>query len=493
MRTYIYILITISIFFSSCEKYLDQAPDMRTEINTVEKVAKLVASAYPMYGNQAMAEAYSDNVNDKGPSIGAPLLEPYVALYQWEDVPGNGNNTPTQYWNGCYTAIAAANQALEAIEKGNFDNSVLPYKGEALIARAYSHFMLVTFFAKAYVVGGQNDSPGIPYVNEPEKIAIKTYSRGTVQSVYDQIQKDLEDGIKLLNGGKWSVPKYHFTYSSANAFAARFYLFKGDWDKVISHANEVFQNGDFTGNLRPEATTLKDQASEIRQTEYTKADKNYNLLLAHTYSIYQRQGTGYYSRFGLGRTTYLNLFGRNTVAGVPFRWNGSSYSSSNHYWTRKFNEYWYVTNPASNTGQPYIMVPLFTADEALINRAEAYVRKKNFVQALQDINQFASVRIENYNANNHRVTIDKAKAYFDLPEDDGEKALIETILQFKQLAFITEGMRWLDILRHRIPVVHNFIDFDGTETFEILGPDDNRRMFQLPNEVKLSNIELNPR
>ena len=148
MRTYIYILITISIFFSSCEKYLDQAPDMRTEINTVEKVAKLVASAYPMYGNQAMAEAYSDNVNDKGPSIGAPLLEPYVALYQWEDVPGNGNNTPTQYWNGCYTAIAAANQALEAIEKGNFDNSVLPYKGEALIARAYSHFMLVTFFAK---------------------------------------------------------------------------------------------------------------------------------------------------------------------------------------------------------------------------------------------------------------------------------------------------------------------------------------------------------
>src|SRR5690606_24254545 len=154
---------------------------------------------------------------------------------------------------------------------------------------------------------------------------------------------------------------------------------------------------------------------------------------------------------------------------------GSSYSSSNHYWTRKFNEYGYVTNPASNTGQPYIMVPLFTADEASINRAEAYVRKKNFVQALQDINQFASVRIENYNAKNHRVSIHEAIAYLKLAEDDGAEALLETVLQFTQLAFITEGTSWLDILRHRIPVVHNFIDFHGTEAFQPLGRDDNRR------------------
>lgn len=185
--------IVLLISFSSCDKYLEVEPDMRTEINTVDKVAKLVGSAYPGYGYLAMAETYSDNVNDKGPTSGAPLLDPYVDLYKWNDIAGSGNNTPTQYWNACYSAISSANQALESIANFNLGNDALPYKGEALVARAYAHFMLVTFFAKAYEKGAANDSPGIPYVLNPEKEAIIQYSRGTVQSVYDQIQKDLEE------------------------------------------------------------------------------------------------------------------------------------------------------------------------------------------------------------------------------------------------------------------------------------------------------------
>src|SRR5690606_10943843 len=451
-----------AVLLFSCEKYLEHVPDMRTEINTVDKVAKLVGSAYPGHGFQAMAETYSDNVCDKGPTSEANLIAEYSDLYFWKDLPGSGNNTPTQYWNACYEAIASANQALEAIERYDFDSSVLPYKGEALVARAYAHFMLVTFFAKAYVIGGENDSPGIPYVDEPETVAIKTYSRGTVKSVYERIENDLTEGISLHQGSKWQVPKYHFTPSAAHAFASRFFLFKGDYDKVIHHANQVFTNGDYRGNIRPEATTLKDMASAIRTAEYTKADKNYNLLIGQTYSIYQRQAAGYYSRYVIGRTVYLENFGTPTVAGATFRWNGGSYRSSLHYWPQKYGEYWYVTNAAANTGQPYIMVPLLTADEALINRAEAYVRKKDFTQALADINLFASTRIDNYNPASHTVTIEKARAYFSLGEGQEEEALIQTVLQFKKIAFITEGIRWLDILRHRIPVVHNFIAFDGT-------------------------------
>ena len=464
---------------------------MRTEINTVDKVAKLVASAYPGYGYLAMAETYSDNVNDKGPNSGAPLLDPYVDLYRWNVVEGSGNNTPTQYWNGCYAAIASANHALAAIEQYDLGSEVLQYKGEALVARAYAHFMLVTFFAKAYEIAADNSSPGIPYVTQPETVSLQQYERGTVQSVYDQIRKDLEEGIPLLRGGSWKVPKYHFTYAAANAFATRFYLFSGEWDKVIYHANETFQNGDFTGNTRPEATTLRDLTSAERQIEYTKADKNYNLLLGETYSVYQRQSTGYYSRFGYGRSKYLETFGRATVAGAIFRWNGSSYASSIHYWPRKYNEYFFYTNVAAGIGQPYTMVPLITADEALINRAEAYVRKSNNANALNDINFFASTRIENFNPASHNVTTEKAKAYFNVTTD--QEALLQTILQYKQLAFLTEGIRWMDILRHRLPVIHNFISNDDTETFETLTAEDNKRMFQIPAEAAIAGVVQNPR
>jgi len=56
-----------------------------------------------------------------------------------------------------------------------------------------------------------------------------------------------------------------------------------------------------------------------------------------------------------------------------------------------------------------------------------------------------------------------------------------------------EGIRWMDILRHRLTVSHNFIASDGTETFKTLGPDDNRRMFQIPPDAKLSGVAANPR
>jgi len=351
--------------------------------------------------------------------------------------------------------------------------------------------MLVTFFAKAYEIGGANNSPGIPYVMEPETEVLKQYSRGTVASVYEQIQKDLEEGLPLLKNGRWNVPKYHFTYSAANAFASRFYLFKGEWDKAIKAANEVFPGGDYTGNLRPVSTTWKNYSLADFNQNITMADKNYNLLLRETYSVYQRGSASVQSRFGFGTQKYQNVYGAMTPAGARFYTKGITIGTGN-YTVYLFKEYFHYTNVAAGIGYPYIMQPLFVADEALINRAEAYVQQGNYAAALADINQFASVRIENYNPANHAVTLEKAKTFYNVSDD--KEALIQTILQFKQIGFMGEGMRWFDILRHRTPVVHNFIDnVTGTETFKTLGPDDNRRMFQIPKEAQIAGVELNPR
>src|SRR5690606_13871980 len=188
---------------------------MRTEINTVDKVAQLLVSAYPGY-SYIFTESYTDNFEDKGPGQGGHVNQPMVDLYFWKDPTGSGNSTPVQYWNGCYTAIAAANQALEAIELGNFKESkIRQYKGEALVARAYAHFMLVTLFSKAYEIGKQNTSPGIPYVTEPETVVMAKYDRETVDITYQKIRQDLEEGLPMLMGGVWRVPKYHFNPQAA--------------------------------------------------------------------------------------------------------------------------------------------------------------------------------------------------------------------------------------------------------------------------------------
>lgn len=480
---------TLLFSLSSCEKYLDKNPDMRAEINTADKVASLVTTAYPSYNYLAMAETYSDNVMDKGPATGHNS-DPYLSLYYWRDITDNGNNTPTQYWNGCYEAISAANQALASIEEFGLEEEAKAYKGEALVARAYAHFMLVQFFAKAYEIGKANDSPGIPYVTKPETVSLAKYSRGTVASVYEQIKKDLEEGLPLLRGGKWDVPKYHFNYSSANAFASRFYLFTGEWAKVITAANEIFPDGDFTNNLQPWNSTIRNYTVAEFLAAMTNSDKNYNLLLSETYSVYQRSNSSGTTRYGFGTQKYQGIYNATTAAGAPFYNKGINWSDNN-YTVYFFKEYFHYSNVAAGIGYPYIMMPLFIADEALVNRAEAYAQIGNSSAAVNDLNQFASVRINNYNPASHAVTVDKSKDFFKVTDD--KEALIKTVLQFKQVAFMGIGMRWFDMLRHRIPSIHNFVDVKGAETFETLAPEDNRRMFQIPQEAVIAGVELNPR
>ena len=107
-------IIGTLILFNSCNKYLDKEPDNRTEINTIDKVAQLVGTAYPTADYLSFAESASDNAVDKGPGVGNSV-DTRDRPYAWEDIFGAGTNTPSNYWNGCYEAIAAANQALESI------------------------------------------------------------------------------------------------------------------------------------------------------------------------------------------------------------------------------------------------------------------------------------------------------------------------------------------------------------------------------------------
>ncbi len=123
---------------------MDVDPDMRTYINTPEKLGQLLSTAYPRNEYITFAETASDNAEDKGPGIGTndALL---TAYYNWQDWPGNERNSSTAYWNACYSAIAAANQGLQSIETENMGVEAIPYKGEALVARAYAHHMLSIF------------------------------------------------------------------------------------------------------------------------------------------------------------------------------------------------------------------------------------------------------------------------------------------------------------------------------------------------------------
>ncbi len=496
---YIYLsCITAGLIVSttSCEKFLSVDPDMRTEIVDINKLSQLLVSAYPDRHYFTFAEVASDNVEDKSMQFAEHNNEPYIGLYHWREMLERGNGTPAEYWYACYRAIAAANQALESIETNDFQGQVTEqgatvnhFKGEALLCRAYSAFMLSVFFSEPYDREGSNNSPGIPYPLKPEITVSPVYDRGTVADTYKQIEEDLKEGLRLIKGANFKIPHYHFTEQAANAFAARFYLFKGDWDRVIEHSSAMYPENNFVTNIRQYVTVLNPLSYNEYNVEYTKADKSWNILLANTYSFEQRLSYNGGARYGFGENV-KNFYTSSTVFGAPFLQKNGVWSAPN-YTTNKFHETFFYTNVQAGIGVAYIMAPILTADEALLNRAEAYIQKEQYTLALKDLNDFASTRIASYNATTHGLTIQKAKDYFEVSDD--KQALIEALLHAKRKEFMQEGIRWMDILRHQLTVKHNHLDSDGTETFTYLEAGDKRRVFQIPQEAINNGITRNPR
>ncbi len=482
-KTSLYISFFSILAFSGCKDYLDQAVDQRAELDTVEKVSELLATAYPQADYVTFTEAASDMAQDKGPS-NTINDEVNRNPYFFQDVQAKDQGSPNLYWNACYAAIAAANHALEAIRTAPNPADYSAQRGEALMARAYAHFMLVTLFSKVYDPATASSDPGIPYVTAPGKVVMGQYERKTVAYVYEQIEKDINTGIGLINNNAYRVPKYHFTTAAAHAFATRFYLFKKDYNQVISHANQVFPGGNIATNLRPWVSVYSTLTANEGLAVYTKATENANLLLVETQSLWARSYGAY--RYGLSTDIVNYLYRSDNVTGA--RWVFPLYTQGADNWLiLKFREHFVRTDANANIGFPYTIFPLFTAEEVLFNRAEANLELGNNEATRTDLNLYASYRIASYSAGTHGITNTKLRNFYGT--SNVKLGLLNALLDFKAAEFVHEGMRWFDIIRHKIPVQHPTVEGQVLT----LSADDPRRVFQIPQEVTLAGVSQNPR
>ncbi|UEG48505.1 RagB/SusD family nutrient uptake outer membrane protein [Ferruginibacter lapsinanis] len=493
-------VFAVLVTSAGCKKFLDKEPDNRAKLNSPEKVSQLLASAYPQNNYYPMAEVSSDNVGDcitdeNGVPSWSTLLN---NLYFYEDNKGVDEDGPESYWFGCYKAIAAANLALETIAKVPDPQNYQAQKGEALVARAYAHFMLVNFFAKFYNESTADTDPGIPYVTEPENVSIKKYDRKTVKYVYDMIQKDLFAGIPLIVNEAYAKPKYHFTKTAANAFAARYYLYKQEYDSVIKYATASIAENSFAANLRPwnnttvgvGYTTLDLNGNNSLSVVYTQPDQKANLLLVETNSWWWRLSS--FGRFSLTTDIASSLTSNVPVSGGPWSFSTGSYVQG-HPVLSKVEEYFVETSIGSGIGNGWEMVPLFSTEEVLFNLAEAYTYKGETAKAISLLNTYLSTRIDGYVAG---YNIDEAsiKGYYGVT--DIQEGLIYTILDYKQSEFLQEGMRWFDIIRYGIEVTHEELDATGQHVVrtKTLTADDPHKVFQIPVTAQIqAGLAPNPR
>jgi len=470
----------VLLSLSACDNFLSENPDNRVDLDTTDKAAQLLTSAYPNTA-YTFTEWMSDNVSY---TLGTQKLPEQVQSYNWQESTSTNQDTPYSIWSSSYAAIAPANEVLQVIDQlDGDDDKKTAVRAEALLARAYGHFMLVNLFGKHYDRQSASSDLGVPYIEVPEKNFIVQYTRNSVAEVYAKVERDLREGMRIVDGRFYqNSGRYHFTKGAALAFASRFYLFKGDYENCINYSTEMLgSNPDVYIKNLPGILENYSNTEEFLRL-YTSTSDDSNLLLARQISNYP-VNVGFWP----SNDQINSLFQNNP-------WNAEDLRRSNRYplFVRGTNglavgKYQFLferTSITSNVGYSYTIMPLFRGEEVLLNRAESYTYLGQTSSALADLQIYVNKRYTEKPV----LTMGPLLAYYGTTNT--QEALIRFIIDERSKEFIHEGLRWFDIKRYNMTVSH------VTETGSIitLGETDLRKVLQIPQSaIDVGGLQPNPR
>jgi len=514
---------------ASCSDQLDTLPDNRTTLDTPKKIAGLLVTAYPDRTPTLFNEWMSDNTDYMGAqnSQGNRGGDQY---FFWQEQTEGGNDSPEQVWMLYYEGVYKANEALAAIEdQGGPKNDILRNsKGEALLIRAYDHFILANEFCRPYNGKTSTKDAGLYYATgiADFSAAAEQSNRGTVADVYAKIATDIEAGIPLLND-TYEVPKYHFNKQAAYAFATRFYLYYEKWEKAKEYADKLLGSNpaaslrDYRA-LQAMPLSKSEQAVKIAEA-YCSASADCNLLVQTSVSNAGMALAPWLTSKRYTLTNYLSeteLFQSNNIWGTssnliwkPFTVNSGE---SNFALLMKLPREFEIRNTTTGSGYLRTLNVDFTMDEALLNRAEAEIMLGQNDAACADM----TIWMKNFFNTNVTLTPTSVQTYFKTvpyayadaakmvpsfkkhisprftidAEGSVQESLLQCLLNFRRIETVHQGMRWMDIRRYNIEIPRRLIGANGkpSKNLDWLEKDDPRQVVQIPQSIREAGVAGNP-
>ncbi|KLT68898.1 RagB/SusD family nutrient uptake outer membrane protein [Flavobacterium sp. ABG] len=347
----------------------------------------------------------------------------YLSVYNWTAVI-NENSAEIKFpYRTFYRIIRNANAIINNADAATGSQTVRNMvKGQALLYRAFGHFQLVQIYAKRYVNGTNNSQDGVP-------LALTTtdmVGRSSVEDVYKQINKDLDDAMVLLDGYK-KPDNSNLDLSVANGLKARVNLVQGNWAVAADYAAKA-----------------KVGKSLMSIAEYTKGFNDYtNVEWMWGSDIIELQ-TEYFGNFG----AYMSRnFSSSVIRASPKAINSKLYnqipatdvraalfSKTGEHPTLNlagFNKYPYTSQKylAVSTGDSRCDVPYMRVAEMYLIEAEAKARlgSADAAQVLFNL-------------------VSKRDPAYVLSAKTGQ-ALVDEILFQRRIELWGEGFRFLDLKR----------------------------------------------
>lgn len=475
MKRYLSVLSILFFLLTlgSCKKtYLDTSPsdqvDAEKMFDNINNVKVALNGVY-----RSMYMQYADQEQDGHPAVmivldfmGEDIVHTatgtvyFRGAYRWSDHRSELNDLPYFSYRLYYRIIANANILLEGVDRvpdaTEAQKNVI--KGECLAIRGWAHFMLVQLFGKRYDAALLSDlstgsnSPrvqlGVPIVT---KYSLAPQPRNTVEQVYLQINKDLNEAITLLDGAPpRGLYRTHIDKSVAQGIKARVALTQQNWTDAAYYATEALKGYQLMSN-----SAYLDGFSDMKNSEWMWgahqlaeqlpaygsffAYMSSNFNSSHTrpnpkkisISLYNSLSTTDVRRklFANNVSDYINFPGvidASTGQPVPGQTRAL-------YMQKKFT----VSDPAVSAGD----IPFMRVAEMYLIAAEAKAKAGLINEAADIIDILAKNRDPNY------VRPDNIS---DIGNDNNGLIMMQ-----RRIELWGEGFRFLDLKRLNLPLDRN--------------------------------------
>ncbi|OKS89144.1 RagB/SusD family nutrient uptake outer membrane protein [Mucilaginibacter polytrichastri] len=483
-KLYIIILGIVVGTNYSCQKSL-LSPTSQTQVSDQNgqpfaTAARIQSQVLALYANtrngqylggrfQVYNDVKADNwINDSGNQI--------TASNTWA---ANVNTTSTEvinFWSQAYYTINLCNLFIDGMAKTGsaiVGTAVSAnYVGEAKFLRALAYYSLLQLYARPYA-DGNGAKPGLPL----RLVGLSTYSdqslaKSTVAQVYAQITKDLDDaeaGLPLTNGTALNnTIRAH--RNTAIAFKTRVYLTMGQYDKVITEANKIVSaTAPFTATTGV-ANALQANVLNVYRTPYTTTESIFSVpFVTATEQVGTQNALGYYyyANGSVAGNAEFHLNPAGVIADATWKATDARRTNFIAASTVTANVGKFYLAKWNNIGTYLDYAPVMRYAEVLLNLAEARAR----------ISGVDAQAIALLNAVRQRSD---ATTTFTAAGFANGTALVNAILQERNIEFLGEGLRNIDYMRTlgTIPAKSNI---------QAIAPSNPQYIWPLSNDELLYN------
>lgn len=450
-KTYFIILGIGLMFSSSCQKDL-LYPESETQVSDQNQqpfstAARIQSQALALYGrlrngqflggrfqvyNDVKAENWINYSNNQ-----------ITASNTWSQNVNTTSDEVQNLWEQAYRAINDANLFIEGMDAsgtalvGATEGG--HYVAEAKFVRAVAYYCLLQMYARPYV-DGNGSNPGVP-LRLTGQSSYKDFSlaRSSVAEVYAQILKDLNEAEAAApasyTGAVNNVTRAH--RNTIIAYKTRVLLTMGNYQEVITESNKIVSptapfnaaGGSLPGGVNFE---LQPNIVSVFRTPYTTSESIFSLPFNATTETPGGQNALAHYFYQNGSTPGLAEYYLNP-AGVISDPNWTATDLRRTALLFKNGDRTYLTK--FNTPSPYPdYAPVMRYAEVILNLAEARAR----------VNGVDPQAIALLNAIRGRSD---ASTVFTSANFNNGAALVNAIMQERNIEFLGEGLRNIDLMR----------------------------------------------